>query len=55
MQEHLRDNTIPLDKTSYLLGRRLTVDAKTERFSGDDEANRTLKRSYRSPWTHPAG
>ena len=54
MQEHLRDNTIPLDKTSYLLGRRLTVDAKTERFSGDDEANRYLTRRYRKGFEVPA-
>ena len=32
MREHLSDNSVPLDKTSYLMGRRLTIDAKTERF-----------------------
>lgn len=33
------------------LGRRLTWDWSSERFLGDDTANRMLTRSMRSPWT----
>jgi predicted dehydrogenase len=31
-------------------GRKLNWDPANERFIGDDEANRFLKRSFRSPW-----
>jgi hypothetical protein len=31
------------------LGRTLTWDAKTQRVSGDEEANRLLRRPYRHP------
>ena len=35
------------------LGRTLTWDAAKGRVVGDDEANRLLRRPYRSPWVHP--
>ena len=35
------------------LGRTLTWDATTQVAIGDDEANRQLRRPYRSPWVHP--
>ncbi len=35
---------------SWLLGRKLTLDPKTEMFVGDDEANRFRSRTYREPW-----
>jgi predicted dehydrogenase len=35
------------------LGRSLTWDAEKGRVVGDDEANRLLRRPYRSPWVHP--
>jgi predicted dehydrogenase len=36
------------------LGRTLTWDAEKGQIVGDDEANRLLRRPYRSPWVHPA-
>jgi predicted dehydrogenase len=35
------------------LGRTLQWDPQQGRVVGDDEANRLLKRPYRSPWVHP--
>jgi predicted dehydrogenase len=42
-----------LANLSMQLGRTLTWDAKTQRVAGDEEANRLLRRPYRSPWLHP--
>ncbi len=53
-QEHLRENAIPLDRTNYRLGRRLTIDAGGERFVNDDQANRHLTREYRRGFEVPA-
>ncbi len=39
---------------SYRLGgRRLEFDGKTERFVGDEEANKLIRRTYREPWVVP--
>ncbi len=35
------------------LGRTLAWDANRQRVTGDEEANRLLRRSYRAPWVHP--
>ena len=35
------------------LGRTLTWDAQKQQVVGDEEANRLLRRPYRSPWVHP--
>lgn len=35
---------------SYVLGRKLRWNPLTERFFGDDEANRFLAQPYRAPW-----
>jgi predicted dehydrogenase len=35
------------------LGRKVKFDAATQRFVGDDEANRLLARPYRAPWKMP--
>ena len=42
-----------LGNLSLKLGRELTWDASKQQVLGDDEANRLLRRPYRSPWVHP--
>ena len=42
-----------LANLSMKLGRTLEWDAAAQRVKGDDEANRLLRRPYRSPWVHP--
>jgi predicted dehydrogenase len=39
-----------LANTAYTLGRKLTYDMKSERFVGDEEANRMISAPYRAPW-----
>jgi predicted dehydrogenase len=52
--EHLTDNMVPLDETNLQVGRRLTVDPRTERFVNDQEADRYLTREYRQGFVVPA-
>jgi hypothetical protein len=54
MAEHLKDNKVPLDQTKYRLGRKLTIDPKTETFVGDKEADKLLTREYRKGFEVPA-
>jgi predicted dehydrogenase len=42
-----------LGNLSMKLGRSLQWDAASQSVVGDEEANRLLARSYRSPWLHP--
>jgi predicted dehydrogenase len=42
-----------LANLSLQLGRTLAWDAEAGKVVGDDEANRLLRRPYRSPWVHP--
>jgi predicted dehydrogenase len=53
MEQHLRDNQVPLDKTCYRVGRRLTVDPRTETFVNDSQANALLTRKPRPPFVVP--
>src|SRR5262249_50665058 len=51
MDEHLsKDNSIKLDGVNYRLGRKLLLDAKSETFVNDAEANKLLTREYRKPF-----
>jgi len=52
-QEHLVANGIQLQETTYVLGRRLRIDPRRERFVGDREANAMLTREYREPFVVP--
>ncbi|HWQ52159.1 MAG TPA: Gfo/Idh/MocA family oxidoreductase [Bryobacteraceae bacterium] len=42
-----------LGNISYRLNRGLRFDPGTQRFTGDDEANRMLRNKYRAPFTIP--
>ena len=53
MEDHLKENKLPLDSLSYRLGRKLTVDPKTETFLDDAEANGLLTREYRGGFEVP--
>ncbi|NLH98814.1 MAG: Gfo/Idh/MocA family oxidoreductase [Chthonomonadales bacterium] len=52
-EDHLAANGIKLESATYRLGRRLSIDARSERFVGDEEANRMLTRQYRTPFVVP--
>ena len=53
MEEHLKDNGVPLDGHSYQLGRTLAFDARSERFVDAPEADKLLTRAYRKPFVVP--
>ena len=42
-----------LGNIAWRVNRKLHFDATTQRFTGDDEANALLTRTYRKPWTLP--
>jgi predicted dehydrogenase len=52
-QGYISTTSCILANLSMKLGRTLTWDAATQRVKDDDEANRLLRRPYRSPWVHP--
>ena len=52
-QGHISTASCILANISMDLGRSLTWDAEKGRVLNDDAANQKLRRSYRSPWTHP--
>src|SRR4051794_18414455 len=43
-----------LANLSMKVGRSLTWDAAKGRIANDEDANKLLRRPYRSPWVHPA-
>jgi predicted dehydrogenase len=52
-QGHISSASCILANLSLQLGRTLTWDAEKGQVSGDEEANRLLRRPYRAPWLHP--
>ncbi|HPD29642.1 MAG TPA: Gfo/Idh/MocA family oxidoreductase [Phycisphaerae bacterium] len=54
IQEHLKDNAVPVDGLKYHVGPKLAFDVKAERFVGNEKANEMLTREYREPFVVPA-
>jgi predicted dehydrogenase len=52
-QGHISTAACILANMSMALGRTLRYDPVKRRIIGDEEANRLLRRPYRSPWVHP--
>ncbi len=52
MRKHLADNGVAAD-APVTVGRMLSIDTKTEKFVGDEEANKLLTREYRKPFVVP--
>jgi len=50
---HISTASCILANNSLRLGRSLSWDSKMQRVVADEEANRSLTRSYRAPWVHP--
>ena len=50
---HLASALAHLGNISYRLGRQLEFDAKSERFTGDTQADAMLTRRYRAPFVVP--
>ena len=53
LEGHLSTSLCHLANISYRVGRRVVFDPETERFPGDEEANRFLTRTYRAPYVMP--
>ena len=52
---HLSTTLCHLGNISYRVGRSLKFDGATERFEGDEEADKLLGRTYRAPYLLPDG
>jgi predicted dehydrogenase len=50
---HISTASCILANLSMQLGRSLAWDAEKQRVTGDDEANKLLRRPYRKPWVRP--
>ena len=53
MRDHLKDNAVKLEETTYRVGRLLTFDARAERFVDAAEADTLLTRPPRPPFVVP--
>ena len=52
-QGHISTASCILANLALRLGRTLVWDADKQLMAGDEEANKLLRRPYRSPWVHP--
>jgi len=52
-QGHISTASCILANLAMKLGRTLTWDADMQLVTGDEEANKLLRRPYRKPWVHP--
>jgi predicted dehydrogenase len=52
-QGHISSASCILANVAMQLGRTLHWDSQQGRVTGDDEANKLLRRAYRKPWIHP--
>ena len=50
---HLKENQVDVDKVEFRIGKPVSIDTKTEKFAGDEEANKLLTREYRKPYVVP--
>jgi predicted dehydrogenase len=53
-QGYISTTSCILANLSMKLGRTLAWDPAAQKVPGDEEANRLLRRPYRSPWVHPS-
>ena len=54
MEDYLaKENGLKLEDWKYHLGRKLIVDASTERVTNESMANQLLTREYRKPFAVP--
>jgi predicted dehydrogenase len=53
MEDYLKEHQVKLEAEKYQLGRKLVVDAHTEKIVNDAAANRLLTREYRKPFAVP--
>jgi predicted dehydrogenase len=54
MEDHLRENKVPLDQTKYVVGPKLMIDPRTETFVNNKQADALLTRAYRKGYEVPA-
>jgi predicted dehydrogenase len=52
-EQHLADNGVDLKQSRYVMGRKLTIDARKETCGSDRDANALLFRDYREPYVVP--
>jgi predicted dehydrogenase len=53
MREHLKANGVNLEKAQLRVGPLLSFDPQTEKFVGNDAANKLITREYRKPFVVP--
>ncbi|GIW81098.1 MAG: NADH-dependent dehydrogenase [Gemmatales bacterium] len=53
MKDHLKDEGVKLEETTYRVGQRLMIDVEKERIIDNDKANTMLTRPYRPPFIVP--